>query len=46
MTEAADFLTEATAIEPHDPDLLVELAEVEAFRGLLESSDQRLRPRT
>ena len=39
MTEAADFLTEATAIEPHDPDLLVELAEVEAFRGLLESSD-------
>ena len=39
MTEAADFLTEATAIEPHDPDLLIELAEVEAFRGLLESSD-------
>jgi DNA-binding SARP family transcriptional activator/tetratricopeptide (TPR) repeat protein len=39
MAEAADFLTEATAIEPHDPDLLVELAEVEAFRGLLESSD-------
>jgi DNA-binding SARP family transcriptional activator/tetratricopeptide (TPR) repeat protein len=39
MAEAAGFLTEATAIEPHDPDLLVELAEVEAFRGLLESSD-------
>jgi DNA-binding SARP family transcriptional activator/tetratricopeptide (TPR) repeat protein len=39
MTEAAGFLAEATAIEPHDPDLLIELAEVEAFRGLLESSD-------
>jgi DNA-binding SARP family transcriptional activator/tetratricopeptide (TPR) repeat protein len=39
MADAADFLTEATAIEPHDPDLLVELAEVEAFRGRLESSD-------
>ena len=39
MAEAAGFLTEATAIEPHDPDLLVELAEVEAFRGRLESSD-------
>jgi DNA-binding SARP family transcriptional activator/tetratricopeptide (TPR) repeat protein len=39
MAEAADFLTEAVQIEPHDPDLLVELAEVEAFRGLLESSD-------
>ena len=39
MAEAADFLTEAVAIEPDDPDLLVELAEVEAFRGLLESSD-------
>ena len=39
MAEAAGFLTEAAAIEPDDPDLLVELAEVEAFRGLLESSD-------
>jgi DNA-binding SARP family transcriptional activator/tetratricopeptide (TPR) repeat protein len=39
MAEAAGFLTEAAAIEPHDPELLVELAEVEAFRGLLESSD-------
>ncbi len=39
MAEAADFLTEAVQIEAHDPDLLLELAEVEAFRGLLESSD-------
>jgi DNA-binding SARP family transcriptional activator/tetratricopeptide (TPR) repeat protein len=39
MAEAAGFLAEAVAIEPDDPDLLVELAEVEAFRGLLESSD-------
>jgi tetratricopeptide (TPR) repeat protein len=39
MAEAAAFLTEAASIEPHDPDLLVELAEAEAFRGLLESSD-------
>ena len=39
MAEAAAFLIEATAIEPHDPDLLVELAEVEAFRGRLEASD-------
>src|SRR5450631_579449 len=39
MAEAAGFLTEAAAIEPDDPDLLVELAEVQAFRGLLESSD-------
>ena len=39
MAEAAAFLTEAAAIDPHDPDLLVELAQVEAFRGLLESSD-------
>ena len=40
MAEAAGFLAEATAIEPHDPDLLVELAEVEAFRGRLEFSDR------
>ena len=40
MAEAATFLIEATAIEPHDPDLLVELAEVEAFRGRLEFSDR------
>ena len=40
MAGAASFLIEATAIEPHDPDLLVELAEVEAFRGRLEASDR------
>ena len=40
MAEAATFLIEATAIEPHDPDLLVELAEVEAFRGGLQFSDR------
>ena len=40
MAEAAAFLTEAVAIEPHDPDLQVELAEVEAFRGRLELSDR------
>jgi DNA-binding SARP family transcriptional activator/tetratricopeptide (TPR) repeat protein len=39
MAEAADFLTEALQIEPDDPDLLVELAEVEAFRGLTARSD-------
>ncbi len=40
MAEAAGFLAEAVQIEPDDPDLLVELAEVEAFRGLLDSSDR------
>jgi DNA-binding SARP family transcriptional activator/tetratricopeptide (TPR) repeat protein len=40
MAEAASFLIEAIAIEPRDPDLLVELAEVEAFRGRLEFSDR------
>ena len=39
MAEAAGFLTEAVQIEPDDPDLLIELAEVEAFRGLLKASD-------
>ena len=40
MAEAASFLAEAVEIEPDDPDLLVELAEVEAFRGLLANSDR------
>ena len=39
MGAAAAFLTEALQIEPGDHELLVELAEVEAFRGLLASSD-------
>jgi DNA-binding SARP family transcriptional activator/tetratricopeptide (TPR) repeat protein len=40
MAEAANFLTEALHIGPDDPELLVELAEVEAFRGLLDDSDR------
>ena len=40
MAEAAGFLTEALAIDPHDPELLVELAEVQAFRGLAQPSDR------
>jgi hypothetical protein len=40
MSEAAGFLAEATQIAPHDPELLIELAEVEAFRGVQESSDR------
>jgi tetratricopeptide (TPR) repeat protein len=40
MAEAASFLTEALQIGPDDPELLVELAEVEAFRGLLDDSDR------
>ncbi len=39
MAEAAGFLSEALEIEPGDAEMLVELAEVEAWRGLLESSD-------
>jgi DNA-binding SARP family transcriptional activator/tetratricopeptide (TPR) repeat protein len=39
MEQAAGFLAEALEIEPQDPELLVELAEVEAFRGLAENSD-------
>lgn len=38
--EADRFLTEAAEIEPDDPEILVELAEVRAFRGLLNGSDQ------
>jgi DNA-binding SARP family transcriptional activator/tetratricopeptide (TPR) repeat protein len=40
MAEAASFLTEVLQIAPGDPELLVELAEVEAFRGLLDDSDR------
>ncbi len=40
MAEAASFLAEALEIEPGDPELLVELAEVEAFRGRADPSDQ------
>ncbi|MBV9447014.1 MAG: AAA family ATPase [Streptosporangiaceae bacterium] len=40
MADAAGFLAEALAITPDDADLAVELAEVEAFRGLLAGSDR------
>jgi DNA-binding SARP family transcriptional activator/tetratricopeptide (TPR) repeat protein len=40
LQEAADFLREAAEIDPGDPELLVELAEVEAWRGLLAESDR------
>ncbi|MBP2328363.1 tetratricopeptide (TPR) repeat protein [Kibdelosporangium banguiense] len=39
LVEAADLLTEVAEIDPHDPDTFVELAEVEAWRGLLGESD-------
>ena len=39
MDAAAGFLTEALHIEPDDTELLVELAEIEAFRGSLSASD-------
>jgi DNA-binding SARP family transcriptional activator/tetratricopeptide (TPR) repeat protein len=40
MAEAAGFLAEAAQITPDDPELLIDLAEVEAFRGLLDDSDR------
>jgi DNA-binding SARP family transcriptional activator/tetratricopeptide (TPR) repeat protein len=39
MTEAVGFLTEAADIEPGNPELLAELAEVEAWRGQLQASE-------
>ncbi|MFC7614245.1 hypothetical protein ACFQV2_12620 [Actinokineospora soli] len=39
LTEAADFLAQAIAIDPDDPDPHVELAEVQAWRGLRAESD-------
>jgi tetratricopeptide (TPR) repeat protein len=39
LPEAAGFLREVHEIEPDDPEPLVELAEVEAWRGLLAESD-------
>jgi DNA-binding SARP family transcriptional activator/tetratricopeptide (TPR) repeat protein len=39
MTEAAGFLADALEIDPGDAELLVELAEVEAWRGLRDASD-------
>lgn len=40
MAAASGFLGEALRVEPDDPEMLVELAEVEAFRGLPAASDQ------
>ena len=40
MAEAASFLTEALQIDPDDPDLLIELAEVSALCGLPGESDE------
>ena len=40
LAAASEFLAEALRIEPDDPELLVERAEVDAFRGLLEDSSQ------
>jgi tetratricopeptide (TPR) repeat protein len=39
LPEAATFLTEVTELDPDDPDAWVELAEVQAWRGLLPQSD-------
>ena len=39
LTEAAEFLTEAVELAPARADLLVELAEVEAWRGRDEASE-------
>ncbi|HEX6525656.1 MAG TPA: AAA family ATPase [Streptosporangiaceae bacterium] len=40
MADAASFLAEALAITPDDAELAVELAEVEAFRGVAADSDR------
>lgn len=40
LPEAAGFLEEALRIEPDDPDTLVELAEVQGWRGLPAAADQ------
>jgi DNA-binding SARP family transcriptional activator len=39
MPEAAAFLEEALRITPHDPALLLELAEVEAWRGRRDAAE-------
>ncbi len=39
LPEAAGFLSEALRIEPDDPDALVELAEVQGWRGLPADAD-------
>jgi DNA-binding SARP family transcriptional activator len=39
LAEAATFLTEVTQLDPDDPDPVLELAEVQAWRGLTAESD-------
>ncbi|MRH86859.1 AAA family ATPase [Nocardia sp. SYP-A9097] len=39
LPEAVGFLHEATTIDPYDHELFIEIAEVQAWRGLLEESD-------
>ncbi|MBL1079833.1 AAA family ATPase [Nocardia sp. 2] len=39
LAEAAGFLREALEVEPDNPDALIELGEVEAWRGRMEASD-------
>ncbi|WP_306356683.1 MULTISPECIES: AAA family ATPase [unclassified Nocardia] len=39
LAEAAGFLREALEVEPDNPDALIELGEVEAWRGRLDASD-------
>lgn len=39
LTEAARFLREATELDPHDPEPLLELGEVAAWQGRLDESD-------
>jgi DNA-binding SARP family transcriptional activator/tetratricopeptide (TPR) repeat protein len=39
LAEAAGFLCEATELDPTDPEPLIELGEVQAWRGLLAESD-------
>lgn len=40
LPEAVEFLREATTIDPYDHELFIEIAEVQAWRGLLEESDE------
>ncbi|NMN95039.1 ATP-binding protein [Antrihabitans stalactiti] len=43
MPEAAEFLQQASELTPDDADVLIELAEVQAWRGLLPESDDAFR---
>lgn len=39
LSEAVGFLREAATIDPHDPELFIEMAEIQAWLGLIEESD-------